>query len=112
MREILITSHSPFIISDCQQENVLVFNKQASRVTCTPADFQTFGASANAITVKVFGQKETIGDYAMTKLDSLRKRLDRGDDPDALIQEADSMLGDSVEKVLFINEALNRQEGN
>ena len=32
MREVLITSHSPFIISDCQQENVLIFKKGADKI--------------------------------------------------------------------------------
>jgi len=112
MSEVLLTSHSPFIISDCAQENVLVFKKDPdNQVTCTRPDFQTFGASANAITIKVFGQTETIGDYAMTKLNEFRQRLDQGEAADALIEEANRILGDSVEKVLFINEALDRKEG-
>jgi restriction system-associated AAA family ATPase len=110
MREVLLTSHSPFIISDCQQENVLVFNKDAETkaVTCKRPDFNTFGASVNAITIKVFGQRETIGDFALSKLDGFRARLREGDDPDELIREASDVLGDSVERVLFINEAIKR----
>src|SRR5262249_25287638 len=57
MREVLLTSHSPFIISDCQPENVLVFEKDADgRVEWHNPEFNTFGASANAITIKVFGR--------------------------------------------------------
>lgn len=74
-------------------------------------DFNTFGASANAITIKVFNRKETIGNYALSKLDALRQRLESGDPPDTLITEASQELGDSVEKVLFINQALNKAEG-
>ncbi len=113
MREVLLTSHSPFIISDCRKENVLIFTKDQETRTVTWArpDFETFGASANAITIKVFGQTETIGDYAMSKLTALRQRLDTGEDPYQLIKEANKELGDSVEKVLFINQALNKKEG-
>jgi restriction system-associated AAA family ATPase len=113
MREVLLTSHSPFIISDCRKENVLVFKKDsANEVTCDRLrDFETFGASANAITMKVFGQTETIGDYAMSEIHKLRKRLDDRENPDQLINEVNQQLGDSVEKILFINEALNRKEG-
>ena len=113
MREIILTSHSPFIISDCHRENVFVFKKDTSNnVTCDGPGFQTFGASANAITIKVFGQTETIGDYAMETVKDLRERLDAGIvDPDTLIDEAGRKLGDSVEKVLFINQALNKKEG-
>jgi restriction system-associated AAA family ATPase len=113
MREVLLTSHSPFIISDCRTENVLVFTKDLKKqiVTCSRPDFETFGASANAITIKVFGQTETIGDLAMSELKKFRERLDHGEDSDRLIGEANELLGDSVEKILFINEALNRKEG-
>lgn len=113
MREVLLTSHSPFIISDCRKENVLVFTKdpETREVTWGRPGFETFGASANAITIKVFGQIETIGNYAMGTLNGLRERLEAGQDPDQLIDEAGNVLGDSVEKVLFVNQALNRKEG-
>jgi restriction system-associated AAA family ATPase len=112
MREVLLTSHSPFIISDCQKANVLVFEKDETdgKVTWREPGFNTFGASSNAITIKVFGRKETIGNYALSKLQNFRQRLENGDSPDALIDEASRELGDSVEKVLFINEALDKNE--
>lgn len=112
MREVLLTSHSPFIISDCRPENVLIFEKgENGNVAWHPPGFNTLGASANAITIKIFGRKETIGDYAFGKITTLRKRLEDGEDPDTLIDEAGQELGDSVEKVLFINQALNKKEG-
>lgn len=111
MREVLLTSHSPFIISDCQQENVLVFEKKNGKVEWRDPGFNTFGASANAITIKVFEQIDSIGDYAALKLNELRDRLAAGGDPDQLIESANALLGDSVEKILFINQALDRKEG-
>ena len=112
MREVLLTSHSPFIISDCEKENVLVFVKNKDgKVEWHNADFNTFGASANAITIKVFGRKETIGDYALSKLDGFRQRLKDGENPNTIIDEAGEELGDSVEKVLFVNQALDKTEG-
>jgi hypothetical protein len=112
MREVLLTSHSPFIISDCQQENVLVFEKNnEGKVEWRDPGFNTFGASANAITIKVFGRRETIGDYALSKLDGLRQRLEEDESPGTLIDEAEAELGDSVEKILFLNQAINKKEG-
>lgn len=113
MREVLLTSHSPFIISDCRKGNVLVFTKDpvTQKVTWDRPEFETFGASANAITIKVFGQTETIGDYAMETINDMRRRLEGGEDPNQLINEVSKELGDSVEKVLFVNQALNKKEG-
>ena len=67
--EVLISSHSPFMVSDTKEDNVLIFEKdEHGKVDCKKADFNTFGASVNKITMKVFGKKETIGDVAKNKL--------------------------------------------
>ena len=47
----------------------------------------------------------------MKTITELRERLDAGEDPNKLIKEAGKELGDSVEKVLFVNQALNKQGG-
>jgi restriction system-associated AAA family ATPase len=112
LREVLLTSHSPFIISDCQKENVLIFEKNPNgKVEWRSPDFNTFGASANAITLKVFNRPVTIGNYALSKLEGFRERLKGGEAPDKVIDEASQELGDSVEKVIFINQALDKMEG-
>ena len=111
-QEVVLTTHSPFIVSDCKSANVLMFKKDPNThsVSCnSPVDFNTFGASVNAITMKVFGQTGSIGDYAADKLADLRKTLDNHGDPDELIMQANDLLGDSVEKILFINQALDRK---
>jgi len=49
--------------------------------------------------------------YAMKSINELRRRLDAGEDEGKLIKEAGKELGDSVEKILFVNQALNKKEG-
>lgn len=112
MREVLLTSHSPFVISDCKKENVLVFEKDENgTVKWSRPEFNTFGASSNAITIKIFNRRETIGDFSNAALDEFKNRLKNGEDSDQLIDEANSILGDSLEKVLFVNQALDKKEG-
>jgi restriction system-associated AAA family ATPase len=112
MRELLITSHSPFIVSDSHEENVLVFKKddETRAVTADRPGFNTFGASVNQITLKVFETHETIGGFANSVYDKLYERLEKGEEPDALIQIANDELGDSVEKVMFVNKALEKKK--
>lgn len=112
MREMLITSHSPFIVSDSREENVLIFEKddQTNQVNYRRPDFNTFGASVNQITIKIFNKPETIGGYAHSKLKELETRFDAGEDGEMLIKEANRLLGDSVEKILFINRVLDALE--
>lgn len=115
-QEMLITTHTPFLISDSKPQNVLVFAKEkaSGEVSIRHPDYNTLGASINKITMNTFSKRETIGGYAQGLLDSLRFRFERGlEDKDALITEIDQKLGDSVEKVLLIKAILDAdQSGN
>lgn len=112
MREMLITTHTPYLVSDSKQENVLLFHKRDKTVHVNRPDFNTLGASINKITMIAFKQTETIGDYAMQEILNLRKRYKQGiDTADKVISEANDKLGDSVEKILFIKEIEKDKEG-
>ncbi|WP_386069006.1 restriction system-associated AAA family ATPase [Tahibacter sp. UC22_41] len=104
-REMLITTHTPFLISDSKPEKVLVFakDKTSGKVSISHPPYNTLGASINKITMNTFGKRETIGGHAQALLDALRARFEQGtEDKEALITEIDQQLGDSVEKVLLI----------
>lgn len=113
VREMLITSHSPFIVSDSKEDYVLIFEKDdaTNQVKWNRQEgFKTFGASVNQITLRIFDKPETIGGYAFTKLEELEKRFNNGEDGKKLIHEANKLLGDSVEKIMFINKILDTLE--
>lgn len=105
MRELLITSHSPFIVSDSHEENVLVFKKndETRVVTAERPGFNTFGASVNQITIDIFERDDTIGDLANSEISTFETRFKNGDNPNALVKEINLRLGDSVEKTILIN---------
>ena len=113
-QEMLITTHTPFLISDSKPEKVLVFKKDEDtrEVSIRHPDYNTLGASINKITMSTFDKRETIGAYAQGILSELRKRFEQGgEDNEALINEIHQQLGDSVEKLLLIN-AILASEGN
>lgn len=105
MRELLITSHSPFIVSDSHEENVLVFKKndETRVVTADRPGFNTFGASVNQITIDIFERADTIGDLANSEITTYETRFREGENAETLIKEINSRLGDSVEKTILIN---------
>jgi restriction system-associated AAA family ATPase len=115
-REVLITTHTPFLISDSTPEQVLVFDKSDGIVRVNRPDYNTMGASINKITMKTFGKWETIGGFAHKKLKVLKERFEAGRasfsdaDKHALIDEINQQLGDSVEKVLLIKTILDSME--
>lgn len=109
-QEMLITTHTPFLISDSKPDKVLVFakDKASGAVSISHPDYNTLGASINKITMNTFGKRETIGGHAQALLDDLRKRFKEGnEDNEGLITEIHRQLGDSVEKLLLINDILN-----
>jgi len=115
-QEMLITTHAPFVISDSKPDKVLVFNKDnaSGAVSISHPDYNTLGASINKITMNTFDKRETIGGYAQTLLNDLRRRFEDGhEDKEALITEINQQLGDSVEKLLLVKAILDGdQSGN
>lgn len=112
-QEMLVTTHSPFLVSDSRPEKVFVFNKEKrmGEVSIRNPDYNTLGASINKITMNTFGKRETIGAYAKEILDQLRHRFESGEeDTSNLLEDINRELGDSVEKILLIKAILDKQE--
>ncbi|MGE3535798.1 MAG: restriction system-associated AAA family ATPase [Candidatus Tectimicrobiota bacterium] len=109
--EMLVTTHTPFLISDSRPEKVLVFNKADGIVSVSHPEYNTLGASINKITMATFGKRETIGLHAQTMLEDFRSRSKNDNaDKEQLIAEINRQLGDSVEKVLLIKTILDNME--
>lgn len=109
MRDILITSHSPFIISDCFPDKVILFEKGKKPKNAKELSIHTYGTSVNLITTKVFGKKETIGEYSNDRIDEYRKEFYSGGNPDHIRDRINLELGDSIEKLLFIKEMYSKK---
>jgi restriction system-associated AAA family ATPase len=109
-QEMLVTTHTPFLISDSKPDKVLVFakDKTSGAVSISHPNYNTLGASINKITMNTFDKRETIGGHAQALLEALRARFEQGgEDKEALITEIQQQLGDSVEKVLLIKAILD-----
>ena len=66
-------------------------------------DFNTFGASVNQITIKIFGKRDTIAGMAKDKLKNLKAAFD-----DKTLSADDTIdkayeLGDSVERMMLLD---------
>lgn len=104
MRDILITSHSPFIISDCFPDKVIVFQKGKKPEM---PNFNTFGTSIGIITSKIFNSNQTIGVFSNDEIQKYERLFEEKNYNEAL-QILNSRIGDSVEKLLFINKMKNK----
>lgn len=98
-KDIIITSHSPFIISDCLPDKVIIFEKGKIPINAT---FNTFGTSIDIITEIIFKNSQTIGDYSKSKLqnikfDEIKSEKDVENAKNSILE-----LGDSIEKDLTL----------
>ena len=72
-----MTSHSPFIISDCLPDNVILFEKDnngkttAKKVSELDNSFNTYGTSVELILDKLFDYNQSIGDLSFSEIDNI-----------------------------------------
>lgn len=114
LKDVLLTSHSPFIISDCLPDNVVLFEKDGKGDTtakkASELGIDTYGTSVNLLTNRIFKNKETIGTYAMSKLKEFKKRFDGNERTEDLIEELNNEFGDSIEKLMIIKEVTDKKQ--
>lgn len=108
-QDYFVTSHSPFIISDCKPNNVYIFNRQGNKMTVETAAqkrLNTFGASVNMLTEEVFNKNESIADYSLATLNEIKNRKFKNLVQIQQAKEDARILGDSVEKTLLFRKLL------
>lgn len=108
-----ITSHSPFIISDCKPTNVYLFKRDGKKVevqTAHEMKFNTFGTSVNILTEEIFYKDESQGEYAGKKIKDLMEGEYESLKEIHDAKEEARVLGDSAEKVLLFRKFLMLEE--
>lgn len=77
LKDVLLTSHSPFIISDCMPNNVILFEKDkkgittAKKVSELDNAFNTYGTSVELILDRLFNYDQSIGDLSYSELEEI-----------------------------------------
>jgi len=105
-QEILITSHSPFIVSDCRREMVFIFDGGKA----TNPKINTFGTSVNILTEEVFKKKESIAQTPINLIEEIKLSSLETLEEIQRAKEAARVLGESVEKVLLFRELLLKEK--
>ncbi|MGA1939932.1 AAA family ATPase [Arcobacter sp. YIC-310] len=79
---IIVTSHSPFILSDIPKENVIFLEKDEKTGNCINAtenmkDFNTFGANIHTLLSHGFFMKDGLmGEFAKSKIERIKRFYD------------------------------------
>lgn len=105
MKDILITSHSPFIISDCYPDKVIVFKKNKQPINAQKMQFRTYGTSIDIIMESIFKKNNTIGDKSKDEIDEIQEEIKNKrtltKKQVAVFKQKTEHLGDSMEKILL-----------
>lgn len=105
MTDILITSHSPFIISDCYPDKVIAFKKGKQPINARDMNFRTYGTSVDIIMENIFKKRNTIGDLSRKEIEGIQKEIAKRKklSPKEVQQYKlrTNHLGDSMEKILL-----------
>ncbi len=105
MKDVLITSHSPFIISDCFPDKVIVFKKGEDPKNAQEMKFRTYGTSTDLIMENLFKKNYTIGDKSREEIEDILKQIESKEtlSPKEVLKYKNrvSHLGDSMEKILL-----------
>jgi hypothetical protein len=92
---IFITSHSPYVISDCKQQNVFLFRKGEKPQN---PKINTYGTSVGILTDEIFNKGSSISKSAQKELAAISKEITK-ENVNEIADQLNSKYGDSVEKV-------------
>ncbi|MDA2274047.1 hypothetical protein CBR59_17020 [Bacillus thuringiensis] len=110
-QEIILTTHSPYIVSDCRKENVYIFKRNIDGTLSQPkiSDINTFGTSINIISDSIFGKFDTISEFSKKKIDEIREMPLENLEDIQEAKEASRVLGESMEKVLLFKDLISKE---
>lgn len=108
-QELIMTTHSPFIISDNQKEDVYKFVRNDKKLKLENPKYETYGASITFLMKQIFERDITISDYANSELIDLKKEIQNISETTLLDKKIDEIeerlldFGESIEKFDLYN---------
>jgi len=106
-KDILLTSHSPFIISDCLPDNVVLFERKgkittAKKVSEIDNKFNTYGTSVELILDRLFNYDQSIGDLSYSELEAIDFTSIHSNEELEKVKTKLRTLGESIEKDMVL----------
>jgi len=105
-QEFVLSTHSPFLISDCRQANTFQFRRDNGDISVKQVSFETFGASFDYLLAQLFDLPAMISNQA---IEELREIIHRDNLQEMLA--AVPRFGDSLEK-RFLYEKIAQHPDN
>jgi len=106
--EIILTTHSPFILSDSHRTKVWKFRKIKGDLIYDIIELKTYGAAFSVLLEEAFDKEETISEMSLKFLEMIKMDIQSPKDIEDAKKQI-KLLGDSTEKV-FLLEYLNEKQ--
>lgn len=97
-QEIIVTTHSPFVISDSVSEDVYRFVKKDGVIEYTNPKEEVYGAEISIILEEIFDQEETISAMAKKELQEMIEGAKTKADLRRIVNRLNTEFGESVQK--------------
>jgi restriction system-associated AAA family ATPase len=97
-QELILTTHSPFVISDSYSQDVYKFEKVNGLVQFSSPKFQVYGTSVSIILDEIFEKSEGISEMAKKELIDMVEKITTTDELRNVVERFNRDFGDSVEK--------------
>lgn len=109
-QELILTTHSPFVISDSFSQDVYKFEKNNGLVQFTSPEFQVYGTSVSIILDEIFEKSEGISEMAKKELKDMIEKITTTDELRNVVERLNRDFGDSVEKFDLFSKLRNIKE--
>lgn len=110
-QEYLITTHSPFLLSDSKSENVFIFNRQKDKIKIKQPEIQTYGTAIDKLLEIAFGVAPPI---AKLSSDAINRLINNKNKSIEELEKDALGFGDSIKKMMLYHhiEELKAQHKN
>lgn len=97
--DVFLTTHSPFVVSDCKQEQVYIFSRDENNgISVRKPDKETYGTAFDNILEMAFGINPPISENSLHEIQELQHE----GNPE-IIENRLKDFGDSLEKASLVN---------
>ena len=105
-QNVIISTHSPIMLSDCKSKNVIWFEREKGKTQIKELDFETYGASIDYI-------MKRLGDTNVLIPDRARKELEQAIQSEDIneVRKAIQNFGESSEKQFLFGKLHELKKG-
>ena len=109
---IIFTTHSPFILSDMPQDNVVILEKDSKGITIPKNPINnTFATNIHELFKESFFMESTMGEFAKNQIKRFINEIDKIEDKESfeILERKINMIGEPIIRIQLLKELYNKK---